>query len=145
MGMSTGGGSGPMSDINVTPLVDVMLVLLIIFMITAPLLNQGVEVELPRASAQPMEADEDQLVLTIDRDLNHYINENRIPRDQLRDKLAAIAREAPGQQAVVGADGSIPYRHVLALMADAKNAGITKVGLLADPPGPTAADDEDAE
>jgi len=134
MGMSAGGGPGtPMSDINVTPLVDVMLVLLIIFMITAPLMNQGVEIDLPRASAEPLEASDDQLVLSIDRDLRHYINETEIPIGELESRLAAIARVAPGQPVFVRADGNIAYRHIMRAMAMLKNAGMPKVGLVSNP------------
>ena len=134
MGMSSGGGPGStMSDINVTPLVDVMLVLLIIFMITAPLMNQGVEIDLPRASAQPLEGDEDQLVLSIDKDLKHYLNDNEIPFKDLQARLAAIAREAPGQPVFVRADASIEYRYVIRAMAALKNAGMPKVGLVSNP------------
>lgn len=134
MGMSSGGGPGStMSDINVTPLVDVMLVLLIIFMITAPLMNQGVEIDLPRASAQPLEGDEDQLVLSIDKDLRHYLNDNEIAYKDLETRLAAIAREAPGQPVFVRADASIEYRYVIRAMAALKNAGMPKVGLVSNP------------
>jgi len=145
MAMSSGGDpGGAMSDINVTPLVDVMLVLLIIFMVTAPLMNQGVDIDLPQASAQPLEGAEDQLVLSIDKDLKHYLNETEIPVDQLGNKLKAIAAEAPGQPVFVRADGSIPYKHVISAMALLKNAGIPKVGLVSNPGG-TNPTDEDVE
>lgn len=143
MGMSTGGGPGsPMADINVTPLVDVMLVLLIIFMITAPLMNQGVEIDLPRASAQPLEGSEDQLVLSIDADLTHYLNDTEVPFSELPTRLSAIAREAPGQPVFVRADANIPYRHVLRAMAVLKKSGMPKVGLVSNP---GALDDPDEE
>ncbi|TVQ92197.1 MAG: protein TolR [Deltaproteobacteria bacterium] len=144
MGMSSGGGPGStMSDINVTPLVDVMLVLLIIFMITAPLMNQGVEIDLPRASAQPLEGDEDQLVLSIDKDLKHYLNDNEIPVRDLESRLAAIAREAPGQPVFVRADASIEYRYVIRAMAALKNAGMPKVGLVSNPGALEGMEDEE--
>jgi biopolymer transport protein TolR len=134
MGMSSPGGSGgPMGDINVTPLVDVMLVLLIIFMVTAPLMNQGVEIDLPQASAQPLEGADDQLVLSIDGELRHYLNETEVPVEQLQARLEAIAREAPGQPVFVRADGKIPYRYVMRAMAMLKNAGMPKVGLVSNP------------
>lgn len=143
MGMSGGGGPGrAMGDINVTPLVDVMLVLLIIFMVTAPLMNQGVDIDLPRASAQTLESSEDQLILAIDRDLVHYINDTEVPVADLETRLKAIATEAPGQPVFVKADGEIPYKHVMQLMAMAKNAGIPRVGLVSNPGGPTPEDEE---
>jgi biopolymer transport protein TolR len=122
-----------MGDINVTPLVDVMLVLLIIFMVTAPLMNQGVELELPRATGQPLDTQPDQLIISIDKDLRYYLNENEIPAADLKVRLKAIAAEAPGQAVFLRGDGSIPYKYVLALMADVKNAGISKVGMVSNP------------
>jgi len=134
MGMSSGGGPGtPMSDINVTPLVDVMLVLLIIFMVTAPLMNQGVEIDLPQASAEPLTGGDDQLVLSIDKDLRHYLNDTEIPVGDLQKRLAAIGREAPGQPVFVRADGGIPYKYVMRAMAMLKAAGMPKVGLVSNP------------
>jgi biopolymer transport protein TolR len=141
MGMGGSGSSGgPMGDINVTPLVDVMLVLLIIFMVTAPLMNQGVEIDLPQAAAQPLESSEDQLVLSIDKELRYYLNETEIPFAELERRLTAIGKEAPGQPVFVRADGNIPYRHVMRAMAMLKNAGMPKVGLVSNP---GAMDDEE--
>lgn len=133
MGMSSGNGGGAMGDINVTPLVDVMLVLLIIFMITAPMMNQGVDIDLPKANVGNPSTVEDQLTLSIDGDLKHYLNENEVPFDELPAKLAAIAAENPGKPVFVAADGGIEYQHVMRAMAVMKNAGIPKVGLLSDP------------
>lgn len=133
MGMSSGNNGGAMADINVTPLVDVMLVLLIIFMITAPMLNQGVDIDLPRANAGTVSQVEDQLILSIDKDLKHYLNDNEIPFEELPAKLSAIAAENPGKPVFVAADGSIEYRYVMRAMAALKNAGMPKVGLLSDP------------
>ena len=122
-----------LSEINVTPLVDVMLVLLIIFMITAPMMNQGVEIDLPKASATVMEQSEDQLVLSIDKDLKHYLNDNEVPFAELPPKLKAIAAENPGQAVFVKADGGIEYRYVMRAMAALKQAGMPKVGLVSNP------------
>ncbi|MFK7930731.1 MAG: protein TolR [Myxococcota bacterium] len=147
MGMSgSGGDSRAMSDINVTPLVDVMLVLLIIFMVTAPLMNQGVEIDLPKATAQPLEGAEDQLMLSIDKELNHYLNDNREPVAwaDLAPKLKAIAAENPGQAVFVRADGAIEYKYVLRAMAALKQAGMPKVGLVSNPGGEeTPSEDEE--
>ena len=136
MGMSSGGQQGAMSDINVTPLVDVMLVLLIIFMITAPMLNNaGVEVDLPKAEAPPLELEKDQLVLGIDKDLNFFINESQFTFDEMPPKLAAIAKANPDQPVFLKADGTVPYSEVAGLLGAAKNAGMPKVGLVFDPSG----------
>jgi biopolymer transport protein TolR len=123
-----------MSDINVTPLVDVMLVLLIIFMITAPMLNNaGIEVDLPKAEAPPLNLQEEQLILGIDRDLNYYINESKFSFDELPAKLAAIAKANPDQPIFLKADGAVPYREVARVLGAAKIAGMPKVGLVFDP------------
>lgn len=134
MGMSSGNQQGTMSDINVTPLVDVMLVLLIIFMITAPMLNNaGVEVDLPKADAPPLDLQEEQLILGIDKDLNYFINESKFNFDEMPAKLAAIAKANPDQPIFLKADGQVPYREVARLLGAAKNAGMPKVGLVFDP------------
>lgn len=130
---------GMMSEINVTPFVDVMLVLLIIFMVTAPLMTTGVEMDLPRAEAPPLTGAEDQLVLSITAEERYYIGDNEFPVDEVPAKLAAIAEANPDQQVFVRADGKLPYEKVLQLLAVAKNAGIPKVGLVTQPgggPGP---------
>lgn len=133
MGFSGGSSGGPMGEINVTPLVDVMLVLLIIFMVTAPMLNQGVDIDLPKASAGTLTPDEDQLVLSIDGDLKHYLNKNEVSLEELPAKLKAIAKENPGKPVFVAADGGIEYQHVMRAMAVLKQSGMPKVGLLSNP------------
>jgi biopolymer transport protein TolR len=144
MGMGGGSSDRAMSDINVTPLVDVMLVLLIIFMITAPMLNNaGVDIDLPKEEAPPLDRDEDQLIIAIDGDLNYYINESTFSREEMGVKLAAIAKANPDQPVFLEADGSVPYRAVAALLADAKQAGMPRVGLVFDPTG--SSDEEEEE
>lgn len=136
MAMGSGSGGGSMSDINVTPLVDVMLVLLIIFMITAPMLNNaGVDVDLPREEAPPLDPAEEQIVLGIDKDLSFFINDSRFEQDELQTRLKAIATANPDLPVFLKADGSVPYRNVAAVMAAAKRAGIPRVGLVFDPSG----------
>jgi len=134
MAMGTGGDS-MLSEINVTPFVDVMLVLLIIFMVTAPMMVQGVEIELPNADAPPLEVqdDEDQLILTIDANGAVFIGETPVEWDTLGAQLAAINKRNPDANVFVRADGSIRYDKVLQLMAMAKAAGIGKVGLVTEP------------
>jgi biopolymer transport protein TolR len=130
---------GMMSEINVTPFVDVMLVLLIIFMVTAPMMSTGVEMELPRADAPPLANTEEQLVLSIDADQKYYIGDTAYPFEELPTKLRALADSKPDQQVFVRADGTLPYELVLQLLAVAKNAGIPKVGLVTQPGPPPAA------
>lgn len=142
MGMSGGSGGGTMADINVTPLVDVMLVLLIIFMVTAPMLNTGVNIDLPKETAEPLpEVKEEDLVLRIDKDLNLFIRDNPLKPEELPVKLAAIAEANPDTSVFLEADGSVPYREVAFVLAAAKNAGLPRVGMVFDPLGA----DEDEE
>ena len=131
--MSTGGGGGMMSEINVTPFVDVMLVLLVIFMVTTPLMVTGMEVELPRAEAPPLESSEDQLVLAITATGAYYIGDREIPAEELGEKLIAIAEANPDRDVFLKADGQVTYEQVAQLMAMAKAAGIAKVGLVTQP------------
>lgn len=134
MGMSGGGPGGTMADINVTPLVDVMLVLLIIFMVTAPMLNNaGVQVDLPKADAPPLDSAEEQLVLGIDADLNYYINTNQFTWEEMPAKLEALAEANPDQPVFLKADGTVPYEAVARLLGAAKNAGMPRVGLVFEP------------
>lgn len=134
MGMGSGNNGNAMSDINVTPLVDVMLVLLIIFMITAPMLNQGVEIDLPKEDAQPLSADsEEQLILSIDKELNYYINESRFTSEEMPKKLRALADANPNKPVFIRADGDVPYKEVAKLLAAAKMAGMPRVGMVFDP------------
>jgi biopolymer transport protein TolR len=139
MGMSGPSREGGlMAEINVTPFVDVMLVLLIIFMVTAPLMTTGVALDLPRAEAPPLGADEDQLVLSVTAEEHYFLGKNEFPLDELKKKLAAIAEANPDQQVFVRADGKLQYEKVLQLLAVAQNAGIPKVGLVTQP-GPVEA------
>lgn len=136
MGMSTGNNSGGMmSEINVTPFVDVMLVLLIIFMVTAPMMVQGMKVDLPRAEAPPLESAEEQMILSLDAEGRAFINESEFPMEELPAKLAAIHAANPDQAIFVKADGSLPYERVMQMMSIAQQAGIGKVGLITQPGG----------
>ena len=136
MAFASNSGGGPMADINVTPLVDVMLVLLIIFMVTAPMLNNaGIEIDLPREEAPPLDQNEDQLILTIDSELRVYIDDQEFPREEMRTKLAAIAKANPELPIFLRADGTVPYKEVANLPAAAKDAGMPRVGLVFEPGG----------
>jgi len=130
---SDSGGRRAMTDINVTPLVDVMLVLLIIFMVTAPLMQSGVKIDLPKASAQQMEHAEEKLVLTITRDKKVSLGDTEIPFDQLEVKLATNARLQKDKELYLHADRSLSYGQVVEIMAIAKRAGVESLGLITEP------------
>jgi biopolymer transport protein TolR len=122
-----------MSEINVTPLVDVMLVLLIIFMITAPMIGRGVELDLPRAKAQAMEVDESKLVMTIDGERRVFLGESEVPHARLEEALANNARLKREGELYLKADKDIPYGFVVQVMAIIKKAGVPKLGMITDP------------
>lgn len=122
-----------MSDINVTPFVDVMLVLLVIFMVTAPMMMQGVDVALPEATAKPLETQKENLVITIDKDQQVHINDFAVEPDYLREKLAKILENRPDREVYFRADKSIPYGMVVKVMAEIKGAGVEKLGMVTVP------------
>jgi len=143
MAFSTGGGRGKgLSDINVTPLVDVMLVLLIIFMVTAPLIQQGVKIALPKTKAAQMDDKKHNLVLTIDKTGQVFIDDVNVPLAELQDKLAANAKVKDNGEVDIKADRDLPYGTVVDVMAKAQAAGVTNIGMVTDPSGP-AKDDAD--
>ena len=133
MAMTTGGAGRPMSDINVTPMVDVMLVLLIIFMVTAPLIQQGVQVDLPQTRAQTMDAQENRLVLTITKDHHIYIGPTEILYAELHDKLVGNIKLNADKQVYLHADRNLPYGFVVDVMAVMKDAGVENLGMVTDP------------
>ena len=132
--MSMGGNNDRlMSEINVTPLVDVMLVLLIIFMVTAPMMMQGVDVALPETTSEPLSADKEHLVITIDPNGQIYINEFQVSLDVLGSKLSKILEGKPDKEAYLRADKNIPYGSVVRVMAEIKSAGVDKLGMVTVP------------
>ena len=134
MGMSSGGdNNGMMAEINVTPFVDVMLVLLIIFMVTAPMMNQGVQVQLPKASADQLPTDEKALILSISEEGEYYMAEEDYELGELKLKLQAIATANPDKEVFIRADALVPYEKVAQLMAACTQAGITKLGMVTEP------------
>ncbi len=137
MSMSTGKGGGrtTMSEINVTPMVDVMLVLLIIFMVTTPLIQQGVKVNLPETKAAPVEASDKKLVLSIDVSKRVFIGEVEIKLEELEEKLKTNAKAQADKELYLHADRDLPYGIVVDVMASAQRAGITNVGMITDPMG----------
>lgn len=126
------------SQINVTPLVDVMLVLLIIFMVTAPILQQGVEVNLPKVKAAALPGEEQQFVVSITRGDEIYLNDAKLSAAELTDKLQAIAAERPDRQVFIRADEQVPYGEVIRTMAAIKAAGIENVGMVTQMPSENA-------
>jgi biopolymer transport protein TolR len=122
-----------MSDINVTPFVDVMLVLLVIFMVTAPMMMQGVDVSLPEATAKPLVTQKDNLVITIDKDQQVHINDFAVETDYLREKLSKILENRSEREVYFRADQSVPYGGVVKVMAEIKAAGVEKLGMVTVP------------
>src|ERR1700722_15695928 len=147
MALSQAGGNGrgrfrPMADINVTPLVDVMLVLLVVFMVTAPLLTVGVPVDLPQTAAPPINEPKEPTVITVNKDGQVFIQETGIPMDALVSRLQAITGSNPDAVLYVRGDKDVPYGKVLEVMSLISNAGFRKVSLVAEAPRgqtPTAA------
>jgi biopolymer transport protein TolR len=132
------------SQINVTPLVDVMLVLLIIFMVTAPIIQQGVQVSLPKVKAAALPGKEEQFIVSITRDSRIYLNDTRMSSADLTTKLAAIGRERPDREVFVRADDQVPYGVVIRTMAAIKAAGIENVGMVTEMPAPRGGGSERA-
>jgi biopolymer transport protein TolR len=138
--LDNNGGSGrgrarwkPKAEINVTPFVDVMLVLLIVFMITAPLLTVGVEVELPQTEAQNLPADQEPLTITITADGRIYLQETVVSRDELVPRLTAIAGTGYDARIFIRADDGAAYGEVARVMARINAAGFSNLGLVTDP------------
>lgn len=124
----------PMSDINVTPLVDVMLVLLIIFMVTAPLLTVGVPVDLPKTKAAALTEKNEPLTLSMDKDGKIFLQETEIPFEELIPKINAIMEAKPDTRIFIRGDQSISYGQIMQLMGTLNAAGYSKVALLAELP-----------
>jgi len=131
-----------MAEINVVPYIDVMLVLLIIFMVTAPLLTQGIKVDLPKAGAEPLPADlmrdHQPLILSVDARGNLYLNlgkdeESPVTEDAVIQRVSAVLRREPKTPVLVKADRSVPYGQVVAGMVLLQQAGAEKVGFITDP------------
>ena len=123
----------PMSEINVTPFVDIMLVLLIIFMVAAPLLSVGIEVDLPNTKAKPLSIEkESPLTLTLDKDSNLFINEVKIKNEELRTRLLAIRKERESDEIYLRASKNIEYQKVASILALVSNIGYSQISLVTD-------------
>ena len=127
-------GNQPLSEINVTPFVDVMLVLLIIFMVTAPLLQYGVEVDLPESSREPLEIPKEQVVLSIAKDRTIYVDRYKTSLADLEKKLEAIYKGKQKREIFLQADKTVPYGFVVQTMAAIRAAGIDQMGLITESP-----------
>lgn len=129
----------PVSEINVVPYIDVMLVLLIIFMVTAPLISQGVKVDLPKASAQPIEQeDKPPIIASVDIKGSYYLNlgddqEQAVDEDEMTALVQAQLKQNPDTPVVVKGDGQVAYNEVIQLMVLLQKAGVPSVGLMTDP------------
>jgi biopolymer transport protein TolR len=127
-----------MSEINVVPYIDVMLVLLVIFMITAPLLTQGIKVDLPQVAARPVEAtDRDTLVVTVDRQGRYFLDDRRVSEQELQEKVGRMLRLKPALPVLVRGDRNVAYGDIVRAMALLQAAGAPSVGLLTES-GPDA-------
>ena len=122
-----------LAEINVTPLVDVMLVLLIIFMITAPMLQHEVEVNLPEVTNKPRTGSEDQLVLTVTKEGSVFLNDTAYTLEALRPQLQVLSQAQPGQEMFLRADAEVPYGTVVQVMDAVKKAGILRLGMITQP------------
>ena len=126
---------GPVADINITPLVDVMLVLLVIFMVTAPMLESGIPIQLPKASGKALPKGGTPVTLNISKDAKLYLEKEEIPFTSLNSKLQQFFKGRETQEIYIRADSSLTYGFVAEVMATVKNAGINKIGLVTLPPG----------
>ncbi|WP_372609541.1 protein TolR [Halomonas sp.] len=135
-----GSGRKPMAEINVVPFIDVMLVLLVIFMITAPMLTQGVQVELPQVTSEPIEDVEntEPIIVSVDRDGQYYISvgedETAVSLDEIAERVIIILDRRPGTPVMVRGDRNVPYGQVVSLMSTLQVAGVGNVGLISEPP-----------
>ncbi|WLI73527.1 protein TolR [Halomonas alkalicola] len=133
-------GRKPMGEINVVPFIDVMLVLLVIFMITAPMMTQGAQVDLPQVTSEPIEnADEsDPIIVSVDRDGGYYLSiggeESAVDLDELADRVIILLERRPGTPVMVRGDRSVSYGQVVTLMSTLQVAGVANVGLISEPP-----------
>jgi biopolymer transport protein TolR len=129
----TGNHRELMSEINVTPFVDVMLVLLIIFMVTAPMMVEGLNVDLPEATAKPLDSEKEHLVITINKSQLVYINDFKVDIDFLGEKLNKMLQGRSDRDVYLKADKNIPYGVVVQVMAEIKKAGIEQLGMITEP------------
>ena len=123
----------PISDINVTPFVDVMLVMLVIFMVTAPLIQQGVDVQLPKVQAGGLPADQEPLVVTVNREGKLFVQRAEVPMGELSAKLEAIFQSRADKEVFLRADTNVAYGTVARALAEIRKAGAQRVGMVTEP------------
>ena len=123
-----------MADINVTPLVDVMLVLLIIFMVTAPMLSMGIDVNLPRVKSKTVDLAEEKLILSINENKEIFLNKTRMSLQDLNTKLAAIFEQRVDREIFLRADKNVFDGFVVEVMSEIRKAGVDKLGMITEPP-----------
>ncbi len=133
IGSRNGSDRGTMSQINVTPLVDVMLVLLVIFMVTAPMMQQGVQVNLPKAETKALPAQEESVIVSVEKSGRVFINSTEIPAGDLRAKLSDMFSSRSKKEVFLKADKDVPYGDVVRTMAEIKGAGIERLGMVTEP------------
>jgi len=131
--LQRGGRNRALSEINVTPFVDVMLVLLIIFMVTAPMMQQGVDVDLPDTTTQPLRMQDEPLVLTVKKGGEYFLGRTEVPLADLETKLAAIFAGRDSKEIFLRADTAAPYGVVVKALAAARAAGASKMGMVTEP------------
>ena len=127
------GGNTTLAEINVTPLVDVMLGLLVIFMVTAPLVQQGVKIDLPKVKAQQMPTEESRVVLTLDKERKVWLGKAEIPLEELEQRLSTNERLKTEREVFLYADRALPYGFVVKIMAVIKRAGVDQIGMVTEP------------
>ncbi len=132
-GFKSGGQGAPMAEINMIPLIDVMLVLLVIFIITAPLLTHAVKVDLPKASSNPNITKPDNVQIAVDGDGRVYWNGQVLERSAWRANMATAGKLQPQPEVHIRADAGVAYGKVAEVMADAAKAGLTRIGFVSDP------------
>jgi len=133
MGGRNNDDRGTMSQINVTPLVDVMLVLLVIFMVTAPMMQQGVQVNLPKAETKALSTADEAVTVSIERSGKTFINTAEVPAGDLRAKLTALLQNRAKKEVFLKADRDVPYGEVVRTMAEIKGAGVERLGMITEP------------
>ena len=133
-GRKRNSGSKLLAEINVTPLVDVVLVLLIIFMVTAPMLQMGIDVNLPRVKSKSIDVTEEKLVLTINSAKEIFINKNKVPVTGLSAKLENIFANRIDREVFMRADKNVPYGFVVEVMSEVRKAGVDRLGMITEAP-----------
>ncbi|ASK19040.1 MAG: protein TolR [Vreelandella alkaliphila] len=134
------GNKKPMAEINVVPFIDVMLVLLVIFMITAPMLTQGVQVDLPQVTSEPIESqdDSDPIIISVDQDGGYFItlgeDSTAVSLEQMAERVTAILQRRPETPVMVRGDRNVAYGQIVVLMSTLQRSGVANVGLLSEPP-----------